>query len=90
LAEVREVNPALGAQHGTLAQLQRGEQAIAEGQKLQRSDPGRAIGFYLTALEATDTALRKDPRNPVALRDYDFALSRVFLHQEPASLDVAT
>ena len=78
LAEVREINPRLGAQHGTLPQLQRAEQAIGEGQKLQRSDPDRAIGFYLSGLETSDTALRKDPRNLLALRDYNFALSRVF------------
>lgn len=78
LAEVHEVNPKLGAQRGTLPQLQRAEEAIAEGQRLQRSDPASAIGFYLAGLEATDTALRKNPRNPLALRDYDFALSRVF------------
>ena len=78
LAEVREINPRLGAQHGTPPQLQRAEQAIGEGQKVQRSDPDKAISFYLSGLETSDTALRKDPRNPLALRDYDFALSRVF------------
>jgi pimeloyl-ACP methyl ester carboxylesterase len=87
LAEVREINPRLGAQHGTLPQLQRAEQAIGEGQKLQRSDPDRAIGFYLSGLETSDTALRKDPRNPLALRDYDFALSRVFSVIRDAHLD---
>jgi pimeloyl-ACP methyl ester carboxylesterase len=88
LAQVREIKPRLGAQHGTLPQLRRAEQAIAEGQKLQHSDRDRAIGFYLSGLEATDMALRKDPRNPLALRDYDFALSRVFsvirdVHHDP-------
>src|SRR4030095_4390222 len=87
LAEVREINPRLGAQHGKLPQLQRAEQAIGEGQKLQRSDPERAIGFYLSGLETSDTALRKDPRNPLALRDYDFALSRVFSVIRDAHLD---
>jgi len=78
LAQVREVNPRLGAQRGSPLELQRAEHAIAEGQKLQRIDPHRAIGFYLGGLEATGIAIQKDPRNPLALRDYDFALSRVF------------
>ena len=87
LAEVREVNPKLGAAHGTLPQLKSAEQAIAEGQRLQRSDPDKAIGFYLGGLEATDTALRKDPTNPLVLRDYNFALSRVFSVIRDARLD---
>ncbi|MGB8554197.1 MAG: hypothetical protein WCD73_12780, partial [Pseudolabrys sp.] len=45
---------------------------------MQRIDPHRAIGFYLGGLEATGIAIQKDPRNPLALRDYNFALSRVF------------
>ena len=52
LAQVREVNPRLGAQRGSPPELQRAEHAIAEGQKLQRIDPHRAIGFYLGGLEA--------------------------------------
>ena len=78
LAQVREVNPRLGAQRGSPLELQRAEHAIAEGQKLERIDPHRAIGFYLGGLEATGIAIQKDPRNPLALRDYNFALSRVF------------
>ena len=78
LAQVREVNPRLGAQRGSPPELQRAEHAITEGQKLQRIDPHRASGFYLGGLEATGIAIQKDPRNPLALRDYNFALSRVF------------
>lgn len=44
LAEVREINPRLGAQHGILTQLQRAEQQIANGQEVKRTDPDRAIG----------------------------------------------
>ena len=66
LAQVREVNPRLGAQRGSPLDLQRVEHAIAEGQKLQRIDPHRAIGFYLGGLEGTGIAIQKDPRNPLA------------------------
>ena len=54
------------------------EQAIAQGQKLEHNAPARAIGYYLSGVEISHANLRKDPGNTVALRDYNFALSRVF------------
>jgi pimeloyl-ACP methyl ester carboxylesterase len=78
LAKVREVNPRLGAQHGTLPRLQRAEQQIANGQEIERTDPGGAIGSYLAGLQSATNQLRKNPRDRLAIRDYDFALSRVF------------
>ena len=47
LAEVSKTEPKLGAQYGTIAELRRAEQAIADAQKLKRTDPNRAVGFYL-------------------------------------------
>jgi pimeloyl-ACP methyl ester carboxylesterase len=87
LAQVREIRPSLGAQHGTLPQLRHAEQAIAEGDNLQRADPTRAIGFYLSGVESATSELRKDPNDRVALHDYDFALSRVFSVIHDAHLD---
>jgi pimeloyl-ACP methyl ester carboxylesterase len=87
LAEVREVNPKLGAQYGTRPQLRRAEKAITDGEQLQGSDPNRAIGFYLSGVESAISELRKDPNNRVALRDYDFALSRVFSVIRDAHID---
>jgi pimeloyl-ACP methyl ester carboxylesterase len=87
LAQVREIRPSLGAQHGTLPQLRHAEQAIAEGDNLQRADPTRAIGFYLSGVESATSELRKDPNDRVALHDYDFALSRVFSVIRDAHLD---
>ena len=87
LAQVREIRPSLGAQHGTLPQLRHAEQAIAEGDNLQRADPSRAIGFYLSGVESATSELRKDPNDRVALHDYDFALSRVFSVIHDAHLD---
>jgi pimeloyl-ACP methyl ester carboxylesterase len=78
LAQVREVNPRLGAQHGAPPQLQLAEQAIANAEQLQRSDPSRAVGLYLSGVESATSELRKNPSDRLALRDYDFALSRVF------------
>jgi pimeloyl-ACP methyl ester carboxylesterase len=78
LAEVRQVNPILSVQHGTLPQLERAEQAIAAAQTLQRTEPKKAVGLYLSAVDTTSEELRKHPDDAVALRDYNFGLSRVF------------
>ena len=87
LAEVSKTEPKLGAQYGTIAELRRAEQAIADAQKLKRTDPNRAVGFYLCGLEAAAKELRENPRDRLALRDYDFALSRVFSIIRDAHLD---
>ncbi len=87
LAKVREINPKLGAQHGTLPQLERAEQAIAAAQTLQRTEPKKAVGLYLSAVDTTSEELRKRPNDALALRDYNFALSRVFSTIRDAHLD---
>ena len=76
--QVRETNPRLGAQYGTSPQLQRAEQQIAAGQQLTASHPDRATGFYLAGAESATSELRRNPKDRIALRDYNFALSRVF------------
>ena len=78
LATVRETSPTLGAQYGTSPQLQRAEQQIAAGQQLKASHPERATGFYLAGAESATSELRKNPKDRIALRDYNFALSRIF------------
>jgi pimeloyl-ACP methyl ester carboxylesterase len=78
LAEVRQINPRLGAQYGTPPQLHEAEQSIAVAENFKRTDPERAVGFYLSGVESATSELRKNPRDRLALRDYDFALSRVF------------
>ena len=87
LAEVSKTEPKLGAQYGTITGLRRAEQAIADAQKLKRTDPTRAVGFYLCGLEAATKELRKNPRDRLALRDYNFALSRVFSIIRDSHLD---
>ena len=78
LAEVREINPRLGAQHGTLPQLQRAERAIADAENVKHTDPKKGIGFYLSGVESATRELRENPKDRITLRDYNFALSRVF------------
>jgi len=87
LAEVRETSPRLGAHYGTSLQLQRAEQQIAAGQQLRASHPEQAVGCYLASVESTTSELRKNPRDRIALRDYNFALSRVFSATRDAHLD---
>ncbi len=87
LAEVRKTEPKIGAQYGTIAELRRAEQAIADAQKIRRTDPNRAVGLYLSGLEEATEELRKNPRDWLARRDYNFALSRVFSIIRDAHLD---
>ena len=87
LAEVRQINPELGAQHGTPAQLHGAEQSIAYAENFKRTNPEKAVGFYLSGVESATSELRKNPRNRLALRDYDFALLRVFSVIWDAHLD---
>jgi len=73
LAKVRDVNPTLGAQYGSHA-----EQAIAAGQKLQQTEPEKALGCYLRGVELATAELPKNAKDSLAVNDYNFALSRVF------------
>jgi hypothetical protein len=41
----------------------------------------------LTAVEASSAALHNNPRDPFAVRDYNFALGRVFSILRESSLD---
>ena len=87
LAAVREVHPKFRPQLATSPQVQKSEQAIVAGQQLQRSDPNQAIGLYLSGVELATSEIRKHPTDRVALRDYDFALSRVFSVIRDSHLD---
>ena len=87
LAEVRDINPRLSAQHGTLPRLQRAEEQIANGQELKRTDSDKAIGCYLAGVHSATSELRNRSKDRIALRDYNFALSRVFSATRDAHLD---
>ena len=87
LAEVRETNPRLGTPHGTVPQLQRAEQTIADAENVKHTDPKKGIGFYLSGVESATRELRKNPKDRIALRDYNFDLSRVFSVLRDAHLD---
>lgn len=82
LVAVRTSPPRLNAPYGTSA-----EHAIAVAQKLERHDPSEAIGYYLSGVKESSASLRTNPKNNVALHDYNFALSRVFSVIRTAELD---
>ncbi len=54
------------------------EQHIIAGEKLQSRDSLAAIGEYLRAADSALAQLRQHPGDLDAMRDYDFALARVF------------
>ena len=87
LVEVRQVNPKLGALDGRSSELQRAERAVADAENIKRTDPTKAVGLYLSGVESASSALRKHPNDRLALRDYDFALSRVFSVLRDAHID---
>ena len=87
LAKVGETKPGLGPPPATIPELRRSEQAIADGRQLEQSDPRRAIGFYLSGEETATRELRRDAKDRLAVRDYNFALSRVFAVIRDARLD---
>jgi hypothetical protein len=78
LAEVREVNPALGAQHGTLAQLQRAEQAIAESQKTVRNPQSRASfwSIWCSVKKVSNGCFQGLDPGEIDLQDFPFRLKK--------------
>ena len=60
---------------GTLASV---EQELDKAIREHRSQPLKALSHCLDALESTTRELRRDPANATAIRDYDFAIGRVF------------
>ena len=60
---------------------------MADAEDFKRSDPKRAVGLYLAGVESATSELRRDPTNHLAVRDYNFGLSRVFSVIRNAHLD---
>lgn len=77
LARVRGTRP-LAPSPGSGAQLRHAEQLMAAGEKLRRKDPLAAMECYLDAVNSAEEALRGNPGDSGALRDSNYALSRMF------------
>ena len=69
---------------GTLASV---EQTLDRAIHEHRAQPLRAMGHCLDALESITAELRRDPTNATAIRDYDFAIGRVFEIIQDGKLD---
>jgi len=69
---------------GTLASV---EQELDNAIREHRSQPLKALSHCLDALESTTRELRRDPANATAIRDYDFAIGRVFQIIQDDKLD---
>jgi pimeloyl-ACP methyl ester carboxylesterase len=69
---------------GTLASV---EQELDNAIREHRSQPLKALSYCLDALESTTRELRRDPANATAIRDYDFAIGRVFQIIQDDKLD---
>jgi pimeloyl-ACP methyl ester carboxylesterase len=63
------------------------EQKINKAVRDGRGHPLVALGECLEALQATTLELRRDPNGTAAIRDYNFALSRIFQIIHDAKLD---
>jgi pimeloyl-ACP methyl ester carboxylesterase len=87
LATVRTVEARLGPHRGTAPRLQSSEEKIFQAKGIERADPHKAIGFYLAAVESAARELRRNPQQDLAIRDYNFALSRVFSAVRHTHLD---
>jgi pimeloyl-ACP methyl ester carboxylesterase len=85
-AEVSKKQPRLLGPSGT-GLLASAEQAITKAMRQDRAHPLAALGDCLGALDIASRELRRAPANATALRDYNFALSRVFEVIREAKLD---
>ncbi len=85
-AEVKPKRPVLQGPPGggPLTSAEKGiDQALRQGS----SQPLRALGDCVEALDIASRVLRREPANALARRDYNFALSRIFEILKKARLD---
>lgn len=80
------MQPHLTGASGT-GPLAEAERAIAKAMHEERAQPMLALGDCLLALQATARELERNPGNPIALRDYDFGIARIFQIIHDAHLD---
>ena len=76
-AEVKPRRPVLVGPPGS-GPLADAEKQLARAQTHDRAKPLRALGDCVAALDIASRELHRDPKNAMARRDYNFALSRIF------------
>jgi hypothetical protein len=87
LASVKNTSARYEASTSADGRLAAAEQEIVAAQRLQQRQPLEAIGKFLSAAEAAANRLREQPKDAAALRDYNFALSRVFSAMRAGHID---
>ncbi len=85
-AEVSHVQPHLAGAAG-IGPLAEAERAMAKAMHEEGAQPMQALGDCLVALQAAARELERNPSNPIALRDYDFGIARIFRIIHDAHLD---
>src|SRR4051812_22842696 len=86
-AEVTKRRPSLTGPPGT-GLLATAEQKMSRVLQREHTHPRAALGDCLAALDTASRELRLHPGNPAAVRDYNFALSRVIEIVHDAKLDL--
>jgi pimeloyl-ACP methyl ester carboxylesterase len=86
-SKVSQRRPSFRPSTGGLGALVNAELAIHKAMRHERSRQLVALGAYLSAVEVASRQLRQNPSDAVALRDYNFALGRVFATIREARLD---
>lgn len=77
VAEVSHRKPALTGAPG-LGSLALVEQLLAKAVHEEDAHPLAALGDCIAALHTASHELERDPKNAVALRDYNFGIARIF------------
>src|SRR6266404_1934312 len=85
-AEAWHKKPKLTGPPGSGA-LAAAEQSLTKAMHEERAKPLVALGDCLEALRSTSDELKRNSRNATAVRDYNFAVSRVFQIIHDAKLD---
>jgi pimeloyl-ACP methyl ester carboxylesterase len=85
-AEVSPRKPSLTGPPGS-EPLASAERELDAAIREHRSQPLEAAGHCLDALQAITRELRRDPANATGIRDYDFAIARLFQIIHDAKLD---
>ena len=84
--EVRHKKPQLTGPVGP-EPLATAEQNFSRAMHEERAKPLAAMGDCLAALQPASDELKRNPKNPTAIRDYNFGVSRIFQIIHDTNLD---
>jgi pimeloyl-ACP methyl ester carboxylesterase len=85
-AEVWHKKPQLTGPRGP-EPLATAEKNVAQAMHEERAQPLAALGECLEALQAESDELKRNPENAIAIRDYNFGVSRIFQIVHDSQID---